>query len=174
MRPRARRDGLIVEELPDEVLVYDLERDRAHCLNDSAMAVWRHCNGRRGVPELTRRVSRELGSKVDESWVRVALGRLGRAHLLNDKVEPATPVSTARRKLLAAMAALPVVLSIVSPPAAAAANCLAPGSCCSPGDKCCTVGTVKYHCAACSGAKIEFKACIPNGTKCALLGCSGK
>ncbi len=31
--PSARRKDLIIEELPDEVLVYDLNTDRAHCLN---------------------------------------------------------------------------------------------------------------------------------------------
>jgi hypothetical protein len=31
--PTARKDQLIVKELDDETLVYDLERDEAHCLN---------------------------------------------------------------------------------------------------------------------------------------------
>jgi hypothetical protein len=32
-KPLARKEGLVIQELPDEVLVYDLDRDRAHCLN---------------------------------------------------------------------------------------------------------------------------------------------
>ena len=31
MKPRARKDGLVVTELPDELLVYDLERHKASC-----------------------------------------------------------------------------------------------------------------------------------------------
>ena len=29
--PKARRSKLVVQELADEVLIYDLERDKAHC-----------------------------------------------------------------------------------------------------------------------------------------------
>ena len=30
--PTVRQEGLIVHELPDEVLIYDIARDKAHCL----------------------------------------------------------------------------------------------------------------------------------------------
>jgi hypothetical protein len=30
-KPIARKQGLVIQELPDEVLVYDLDRDRANC-----------------------------------------------------------------------------------------------------------------------------------------------
>ena len=33
LMPRARQDELVVEELPDETLVYDLKRHKARCLN---------------------------------------------------------------------------------------------------------------------------------------------
>ena len=36
MKPMRRTEGLVVKELEDEVLVYDLERHRAHCLNAPA------------------------------------------------------------------------------------------------------------------------------------------
>jgi hypothetical protein len=41
LMPRARRDELVVEELDDETLVYDLERHKARCLNHTAALVWR-------------------------------------------------------------------------------------------------------------------------------------
>ena len=41
----ARHDELVVQELPDEVLVYDLRKHKAHCLNQTAAFVWNHCNG---------------------------------------------------------------------------------------------------------------------------------
>lgn len=34
--PAVRHEGLIVQELSDEVLIYDLDRDKAHCLNPTA------------------------------------------------------------------------------------------------------------------------------------------
>ena len=39
--PRARTSELIVKELPDETLVYDLANDKAHCLNHTAALVWK-------------------------------------------------------------------------------------------------------------------------------------
>jgi coenzyme PQQ synthesis protein D (PqqD) len=43
--PLARSDGLIVQELDGELLVYDLERHRAHRLSETAAFVWRRCEG---------------------------------------------------------------------------------------------------------------------------------
>ena len=40
LMPRARQDELVVEELQDETLVYDLERHKARCLNRTAALVW--------------------------------------------------------------------------------------------------------------------------------------
>ncbi len=39
--PHGRKDGLVVKELGNETLVYDLERDEAHCLNQTAALVWK-------------------------------------------------------------------------------------------------------------------------------------
>ena len=36
MLPEARQDGLVIEELLEEILVYDLKRHRAYCLNRTA------------------------------------------------------------------------------------------------------------------------------------------
>ena len=44
--PQARKDGLIIKALTDEVVVYDLERHEVHCLNRVAALVWQHCDGR--------------------------------------------------------------------------------------------------------------------------------
>ena len=44
--PRMREQGLITDELPDEILVYDLDRHKAHCLNRTAALVWRQCDGK--------------------------------------------------------------------------------------------------------------------------------
>ncbi|PYS79821.1 MAG: hypothetical protein DMF70_12375, partial [Acidobacteria bacterium] len=59
-KPLARKEGLVIQELPDEVLVYDLDRDRAHCLNETAAFVWQRCDGRTSTVE----IARSLGQKV--------------------------------------------------------------------------------------------------------------
>jgi hypothetical protein len=40
LRPLARERNLLVRELPTEVLVYDVESDEGHCLNETAAFVW--------------------------------------------------------------------------------------------------------------------------------------
>jgi hypothetical protein len=72
----------VVEELDGEVLVYDTERDRAHCLNGLAAAVWNACDGRRGPDKLTAHV---VGSfpGCDEDAIAEALAQLGERHLLS-------------------------------------------------------------------------------------------
>ncbi len=34
---------LVMKEMPDEVLLYDLKQHKAHCLNQAAALVWRYC-----------------------------------------------------------------------------------------------------------------------------------
>jgi len=87
--PRARRDGLVIQELPDEVLVYDRERDKAHCLNQTAALVWKYCDGKTTVPTMARWLERDLNADtVDEKIVWYALGQLSKDHLLEESVAP--------------------------------------------------------------------------------------
>lgn len=131
--PRARREGLVVKVLRDEVLVYDLERHEAHCLNTSAALVWKHCDGTTTASESAALLRKELKSPADEEVVRLALDGLRKANLLRDtshrKTEPTRPVSRRAliRKLGLAAGLLPLVASIVVPEAAAAQsiNCSA-------------------------------------------------
>ena len=129
--PRAREDELVVEELPDETLVYDLKRHKARCLNRTAALVWQHCDGQTTVPELAALLKKELDVPGDEVVVWMALDRLGRAHLLSEPVTlPADRAQYSRREVLrtlrqaAGISLLPVVASILAPRAAAAASCV--------------------------------------------------
>jgi hypothetical protein len=134
MKPERRRDGLVVKELPEEVLVYDLERHRAHCLNPAAAAVFKSCDGERTVGEIARILRRETGAPADEAWVHLALDRLEKAHLLEERSAPSAGRGVSRRDVLkkagvGLAAALPLVTSIVAPtPVEAAATCV---QCCS-------------------------------------------
>lgn len=134
--PHARKDGLVVQELQDEVLVYDLERHKAHCLNHTAAWIWKHCDGQTTVSELARLLQTELQAPVGGDVTWFALEQLGRYHLLSDRVSrPAATVGLSRREMvkqlgLAAMIGLPLVTSIVAPTATQAATCIPPGGNC--------------------------------------------
>ncbi len=122
--PKARQEGLLVQELDEEILVYDMERDEAHCLNRSAELVWRHCDGETTVTELAHLLEAELASPVAEDIVWLALEQLEQCHLLQEPVvQREETVDTTRRKLLklgVAATVLPLVTSLTAPTAAMA------------------------------------------------------
>ena len=133
--PRQRQDGLIVELLGPETLVYDLERHRAHCLNPSAAAVWSACDGHSDLAEIGRRVALDLPGFSAE-MTAVAIRELARARLLI-KSGGSMPRRMALRKVSLAGALLPIVSSIVVPEAAQAASCSPAGGCCASKADCC-------------------------------------
>ena len=119
--PRRRREGLLVEPVGGETLVYDLERHRAHCLNPTAALVWSACDGRRDAAAIAREIAREI-PEASVALVQVALVKLERAHLLAAPAG-AIPRRSALRRLTFAAGLMPVVSSILVPEAAQAASC---------------------------------------------------
>ncbi|MFY9609930.1 MAG: PqqD family protein [Blastocatellia bacterium] len=141
--PRARQNALVVQELAEELLVYDQERFKAHCLNRTAALVWKHCDGKKTTKEIALAVEREAGSPVSEEVVWLALGQLGKSRLLTERVISPVAAGISRREVIrrvgiAAAVALPVVTSIVAPKAAQAANCKPASQGCTTGAECCS------------------------------------
>lgn len=142
--PSARKSKLVVRELAEEVLVYDEETHRAHCLNRTAALVWKHCDGKTPVSGIAESVGEQLSSEVSDELVWLALDQLAEFDLLaSEAARPAAPNHISRRKMirrlgLAAAISLPLITSIVSPTAAEAqspcneSNC-PPPMCCSGG-----------------------------------------
>jgi hypothetical protein len=141
-RPRARTEGLDVVALPDEVLIYDTVRHRAHCLNGSAAFVWRQCDGRTPVSTIVRRLGAHTGRPADVEVVALALRQLEKARLLVGSAGTAAGRGLTRRELMkrvgtAAAVTLPVVASITAPTAASAASCVGVGGACPVPGVCC-------------------------------------
>lgn len=142
--PRARTEGLILQRLPDEVLVYDTARDRAHCLNETVATVWEYCDGQTSIPEMRERLERDLSSPVTEEMVWCSLHELGKSRLLEKQAKmPAYFDTVTRRDFMRNVArrtaiALPVILSIAAPTRAQAASCIANGMPCVISDTCCS------------------------------------
>jgi PqqD family protein of HPr-rel-A system len=115
MKPAVRKEGLILRRIGDELLVYDRRSHEAHCLDAAAAAVFSACDGTRSVRELTARLRRELARPVDGDWVRLALGQLERAGLLEEPLPGPVPMRRDVMRRVAQAALLPAVVSIVSP-----------------------------------------------------------
>lgn len=143
-KPVARKQGLVIQELPDEVLVYDLDRDRAHCLNTTAAFVWQRCDGKNTTAQIARTLGQQLNCAVDEEIVWLALDQLGKNHLLERQPAPPPALMGMNRRAmvralgLAAVVAVPVVTSIVAPSAVQAASCLPSAAACTSSPQCCS------------------------------------
>jgi hypothetical protein len=163
MNPARREEGLVVTEVMGELLVYDLDRHRAHCLNAPAAAVFRHCDGSRSVAELAAVLDRHLGAPAGREAVWSALDALDRARLLRQR--PARPWPArrlSRRELvrrLGIAVVLPAVTSVLAPtPAQAAATCVADCTGQAFGTPCSSTAPVNCLCT-CNGAGVCVGGC---------------
>lgn len=142
--PRRRQEGLIVDELPEEVLVYDLDRHKAHCLNETAALVWKHCDGRTTAQTIARRLQSELDQPFSEQLVWMALRQLNKSHLLEESVGlPEQIAGVSRREIVRAMGvaaavSVPLITSIMSPTAVQASTCFGGGHACATDVECCS------------------------------------
>jgi hypothetical protein len=174
--PKARADGLLVQELMDEVVVYDLDRHRSHCLNRTAALIWRHCDGSTSVAEMARRLQQDSGVPVDEEAVWLALDRLSKAYLLQERVRhPAWGDRTTRRTIirrLAAVGAVALVSSVVAPGASAAgsvpSSCFS--NCCTGGTTGCQSGHFGNNCKCCFNTTTGAGFCAGDCTTCQNAG----
>ena len=133
--PLARTKALIIKELPDETLVYDLETDKAHCLNETAARLWKSCDGKKTVAQLHESMVQETNSPVPEEMVWLALDQLEQFKLLETPVNQPTHLSSMSRRQMIRLAgtaaiAVPVITSIVAPSPAQAQSLAPPGACC--------------------------------------------
>jgi len=134
--PLARTSEIVVLEIKDETLVYDLRVTQAHCLNESAALVWRHCDGQTTVNEISQLIEAHYRNSAPEDFVWLALEQLQERELLDsDAVERVRP--TSRREMIkkigiASVIAAPIIASMVAPSSVYAAGscmCINPGAC---------------------------------------------
>jgi hypothetical protein len=129
--PVARKSGLVVQEMPDEVLVYDLNSNKAHCLNQTAAKVWKACDGNKTVSDIAAGFG-----KGNEDLVWLAIDQLSENELLEagvvSKFKGQSRRDVIKKIGLASIIAVPMVASLVAPQNALAAqscNCVNPTQC---------------------------------------------
>ena len=143
--PQARRTGLIIQEVDGEILIYDQNTNKAHCLNQTAAKVWKYCDGETSIAEACQALSCDLDTPVDEKLVWYAVDQFSKDNLLEKGIEPPAFIIAGmnRRQMvrtlgLAAVIAVPLVTSIVAPTPAQAATCMSPGQPCGTSAQCCS------------------------------------
>ena len=127
--PKGRTENILTQEIAGETLVYDLEKNRAYCLNSTSSQIWALSDGTRTVPEITEEASKTLGSSVTEDLVHLALDEFGNNALLAQGAK-LDDLSVSRREAIRKVAltsavALPLVSALVVPNAVEAQSCIA-------------------------------------------------
>src|SRR5215470_15455001 len=125
--PSARIEEMVVQELPDEVLVYDLRNHKAHCLNRTAAFVWNRCDGRSTPDEIAEMMEKEWQSPVSVDAVWFTLNKLSKADLLQERIVlPEAKAGMSRRSAIRRLGIgalmIPAVISIVAPTAMAGSS----------------------------------------------------
>src|SRR6185369_528610 len=82
MKPLARKEQLVVEDLVGECVVYDSNDKKAHSLNPTVTWIWRHCDGSTGVEEMAVQFEREFGCSDSLEVVLSGVKQLETAKLL--------------------------------------------------------------------------------------------
>src|SRR5262249_38525857 len=85
--PRARSEGLIVQRLAGELLIYDRARHKAHGRTGPGASVFQHGAGSSSIDEIPARMGLDLKAPVDRAFVGGALEQLSSRRLLEPPVE---------------------------------------------------------------------------------------
>ncbi len=142
--PLARSEELIIESIENEVLVYDLKHGKSHCLNQTAVLIWKHCDGQTNIAQMSRILNKDLNMSISEQAIWLGLKQLAGAHLLQEPLTPPANIAkVSRRELirragLTAAVTLPLILTITAPTAKAQASCLPRDSACTSNAQCCS------------------------------------
>jgi hypothetical protein len=167
--PVARFEGLVIQEVKDEILVCDTVDNRAFCLNQTAAEVWKLCDGTNDAGSIARKLSVKFRQEYTEELVSFSLLELEREKLL-EGAGITTPLAgmprreAVRRVALATMVALPLITSLAVPRAihAQSVGAGANGTACTLGGECASGNCVDGFCCntacaalcqACSAAK---------------------
>lgn len=131
--PTARKNGIVVQDVPNEVLVYDLESNKAHCLNQTAAMVWNFCDGKNSVSDIAALIGSSTGKHVSDDFVWLAIDQLAENNLLENGIKPKFAGETRREIIkkigLGTVVALPIIASLVAPKSVLAnVSCICAGT----------------------------------------------
>ncbi len=131
MNPLARNKNIVIQQADSDLLVYDLNTDKAICLNETSALIWQNCDGKKNMLEIAKVVEKKFGELVSEDFVKFAIDQLKKENLIENKNEIVTEFNgMSRRDVikrigLTSLVALPLVASLTAPPAAQALSVVA-------------------------------------------------
>ena len=111
--PNSKTENIVVREVNNELLIYNLLTNQAFCLNETSAIVYLACDGKTTLEELSRQ------TKFSDDLILLALEGLQKQNLCQgEKIDYFKGVSRReiiRKAGLASMITLPFVASIIAP-----------------------------------------------------------
>lgn len=176
--PVSRKSNLVIQELENEVLIYDLSQNKAFSLNETSAIIWEACTGENSVSDIKKQINNQLNASVSEDFVWLALEQFKKDNLLenaNDIFIDFGGLSrreVIRRIGLSSLAAIPIITTLVAPVAAQVAS-----SACRAMPCRCNVGTSGCNGNSGSFGGITYVNCFstasPNNPNCNCITDSG-
>ncbi|CAD5981199.1 hypothetical protein PCC9214_04763 [Planktothrix tepida] len=165
MIPVARTENLLLQDIGNELIIYDQDNNSSHCLTPLAVRIWELSNGQNTVNDIAHKLEKEFNLPADSDvdmrgLVWLTLEELERYKLIKEyRKEPIAIPNISRRKAIktatlvggfAIGSMFPGVKSIASP---------------DPGGARSTAGPPKPPCIE------EGKDCIPGSNPTKRDGC---
>jgi hypothetical protein len=167
--PLARTRDIVMQDFGQEILLYDLNINKAICLNQTASLVFKHCDGVCSLTDLKLK-----NSDLTDEIIFLTLDLLAKESLLQVNNYQSRFDGLSRREVirkvgLASVIALPLISSIIAPNAAAAQSggcffepCVFDnynqGNCCNSNFRC---AVSPNFCTACLGSNEKFAFAAP-------------
>lgn len=170
-KPLSRRSDLVTQEIGNELLIYDLNENKAFNLNQTSAMIWQLCDGNRTISDIAHNMSGKLDTNITEDFVRLALDQFSKDNLLENSpefdfsVEDISRRDVIRKIGFSTLVALPIVSSLIAPAAVNAQSlnctgttgrslgcaCTAISQCQPPTNRCC------------SSVPGNPRTCVPSG-----------
>jgi hypothetical protein len=80
--PKSRQSNIVVQEMENEALIYDLTINKAFCLNSTSAQVYHLCDGKHSIADIAKLLSRQMNEPITEDLIWLALDQLKRDNLL--------------------------------------------------------------------------------------------
>ena len=120
--PQSKTENIVVQNLEDEVLIYNLVTNKAFCLNETSALVYQACDGNTDFENF------KIENHLTDEIIFLALDLLKKEKLLEENFT--SPLEGMKRREVirligkTSLIALPVIASLVAPTAIqAAASC---------------------------------------------------
>ena len=114
-KPIVKTENLVMQELEDELLIYDLDNHKAFCLNQTSKLIWQNCDGNMGISEIASEMSKRLNQPVKNEVVWLALEDFKKEGLVNFSAETPDGLKGLNRRQLirkigqASLISLPII-----------------------------------------------------------------